>query len=853
MILLILIILLSIISISLSIYRITNISPSSSSGKSPPIPRAQPTYKCTNSGCVKKKQGEKGYSPNDYKDKDTCIKNCKADCDMTNGGCVITPNGTYENIDACNSSQDCKVDCGPDGGCVITPNGKYDTVVSCNEDTNHCKADCGQLPNGSGTGCYYTKNGYFSNQEDCNTSCAERYSCTQTGDGCQNFLPNSKNSKWLAAPGRNPSYCTSNCNPHWKCDNSGCEPIYSNDPNYSAAYTNQSSCENACKSYRCIATSDDTSTWCQNKPGNGGYASQADCIRDCKFHYKCQQSGDGCKKIYPGDTDYRTYSGDPNYCADNCNPRWYCNDNGCVQIYSNDPNYNAAYPDNSSCEYACRASCDTTNGGCVRTSNGDYSTVEDCNTSQDCQVGCLDKGCAIQKYGSYSSIEDCNTNKYCHAECTSHGYCSVKEGGIHENVLSCNKDTNHCKVGCDMTNGGCVITPTGTHENIDACNTSTECKVSCDTTDGSCSIQKGGIYDTMASCTEQCKKIYYSCNPTTKTCDSTTNNPNIPTFSDINICNDYCSNKLTNSTYIVDPNWIKLDNQTLTGCSNNDYCNKHNSSLYTAMGIDSTTSNKYAGLFCEQNNCKIYVDGEKYRIINFGKASNSQAIQNKDYSNYSLAKTTPIPTCTDATDGRLYFGVYNDGNPSGNYNGKAYEYTITATNNLSNSSCIDAFVNHFNYNVNNDKPINSPSIDFNGNISVQNNTCTITGPCYEKNPVMQVGSNEYGWTPDANSSFPSEVYFIHPFDTTDDLTNCDNMNTSTNCTQNGDGNISLKEIPPTWKQHASLFQNPCILGSSAGFSTCEPNLNATKIKMNIFNGLYCEKGFSNIGGTKCNP
>ena len=78
------------------------------------------------------------------------------------------------------------------------------------------------------------------------------------------------------------------------------------------------------------------------------------------------------------------------------------------------------------------------------------------------------------------------------------------------------------------------------------------------------------------------------------------------------------------------------------------------------------------------------------------------------------------------------------------------------------------------------------------------------------------------------------------------------MTTSTNCTQNGDGDISLKEIPPTWKQHASLFENPCILGSSSNFPICEPNPKAKKIKMNIFNGLYCENGFSNIEGTKCN-
>ena len=81
--------------------------------------------------------------------------------------------------------------------------------------------------------------------------------------------------------------------------------------------------------------------------------------------------------------------------------------------------------------------------------------------------------------------------------------------------------------------------------------------------------------------------------------------------------------------------------------------------------------------------------------------------------------------------------------------------------------------------TNNYKPINSPSIDFDGNIDIQNNTCTITGSCYEKNPVMQVGSNKYGWTPDTNSSFPSGVNFINPFDTNDDDVKCSDMtNTS---------------------------------------------------------------------------
>ena len=259
MILLMLIILLSIISINLSIYRITK------------SPQTQPTYKCTNSGCVKKNPGEEGYSPNDYKDTTKCEYDCKADCDET--GCVITQGGPYSNVEACNVSEECNADCVHGKGCVITQGGQYNSIDSCNANTGNCephwyctydgcsgpiypgqqgydkskgytdentcitncKADCDTTYGG----CAITPGGTYSNvtacnaTNNCNVSCVKGTGCVITQGGQYNSI-DSCNAN------------TGNCEPRWKCDN-GCIQIYWDDPAYrSVSFEDQSTCEKYC-------------------------------------------------------------------------------------------------------------------------------------------------------------------------------------------------------------------------------------------------------------------------------------------------------------------------------------------------------------------------------------------------------------------------------------------------------------------------------------------------------------------------------------------------------------------------------------------------------------------------------
>ena len=126
---------------------------------------------------------------------------------------------------------------------------------------------------------------------------------------------------------------------------------------------------------------------------------------------------------------------------------------------------------------------------------------------------------------------------------------------------------------------------------------------------------------------------------------------------------------------------------------------------------------------------------------------------------------------------------------------------------------------------------------------------TISSDGTKRDVKWNVSASDFPAEIYTNDSQPQQVYFIHPL--TSDV-ECHVMTHSSNCQINSDQNASLKEIPQAWQTHDLLFQNPCVPYESGGGDKSCQNSTDNSVKMNIFNGLYCENGFSNNVGTECN-